>query len=67
MVQNLFIAHKFEDGQRPPMSTSHPPDVIHMKGVPRVSPFFTALPLLCILYWTQTKTKNWRALGMRLA
>ena len=27
------------------LSTSHPPDVIHVVSVPRPSPFFAALPL----------------------
>ena len=30
--------------------TSHPPDVIHMTGVSRPSPFFT-LFRFCVLYW----------------
>ena len=40
----LFIAHELVDGQRPLYvhltSTSRPPDVIHVIGVPRPSPFF---------------------------
>ena len=30
-----FIAHELVDGQRPPTSTSRPPDVIHVMGFPR--------------------------------
>ena len=33
----------------PPTSTSHPPDVIHMIGVLRLSPFFATFPLPCII------------------
>ena len=33
----------------PPMSTSHPPDVIHVISVPRPFPFFTTLLLPCII------------------
>ena len=35
-----FIAHELIDGQCPSTSTSRPPDVIHVIGVPRPSPFF---------------------------
>ena len=36
----------FERGSPPPpTSTSRPPDVIHMTGVPRPSPFFTLFHL----------------------
>ena len=49
----------------PPTSTSCPPDVIHVIGVPRPSPFFM-LFCFCVLYWTQTEEKNGGGLGMRL-
>ena len=45
----------------PPMSTSCPPDVIHMIGVPRPSLFFTALPLLCIILNANSRTKTGEA------
>ena len=44
------------------MSTSHPPDIIHVKSVPRPPPFFAALPLPCH-DCTERKVKNkkeWR-------
>ena len=37
--------------------TSHPPDVIHVIGVPRHSPFF-ALFHFRVLYWTKTKEQK---------
>ena len=37
----------FECGPLSPMSTSHPPDIIHVISVPRPSPFFTALLFSC--------------------
>ena len=40
----------------PPTSTLRPPDVIHVIGVPRPSPFF-ALFRFCVLY-TERKPKN---------
>jgi len=39
------------------MSTSHPPDVIHMISVPKPSQFFTALLGLSVSY-TKCKLKN---------
>ena len=39
----------FECGPLPPTPTSRPPDVIHVTGVPRPSPFF-ALFRLHVLY-----------------
>ena len=56
----------FERGPLPPMSTSHLPDVIHVIGVSRPSPFFAALPLLCIILNANRRTKWGRDLGMRL-
>ena len=47
----------FERGPLPPMSTSHPPDIIHVIGVPRPSSFFTA-PLPCIILNANRRTKN---------
>ena len=41
----------------PPTSTSCPPDVIHVIGVPRPSPFFV-LFRFHVLYWTQTKEQK---------
>ena len=40
------------------MSTSHPPDVIHVIGVPRASLFFTTLLLPCIILNTNQRTKT---------
>ena len=48
----------FECGPFPPTSTSRPPDVIYMIGVPRPSPFF-ALSHFRVLYWVQTKEQKW--------
>ena len=47
----------FERGPLPPTFTSHPPDVIHVKGVPRPSPFFALFrfPVFNIL---EGKPKN---------
>ena len=39
------------------MSTSRPPDVIHVIGVPRPSPFF-ALFCFCVLYWTKSEEQK---------
>ena len=50
-----FVAHELVDGQRPPTSTSRPPDVIHLIGVPRPSPFFA---LFRSVYYTERKPKN---------
>ena len=36
-------------GPSSPTSTLRPPDIIHVIGVPRPSPFLTALPLPCII------------------
>ena len=46
------------------MSTSRLPDVIHMIGVPRPSPFFAPLP--CIILNENRRTKNGGGLGTRL-
>ena len=61
-----FITHVLVVGHRPPTSTSRPPDVIHMIGIPRPSPFFTAFPhppyiihVTGILHWTQTEQQKW--------
>ena len=50
----------------PPTSTSHPPDVIHVIGVLRLSPFFATFPLPCIILNANRKTKNGGGLGTRL-
>ena len=42
----------------PPTSTSCLPDIIHVLSVPWVSPFFTALPLMCIILNTKRRTKT---------
>ena len=39
----------------PPISTSHPPDIIHVINAPRLSSLFAALPLPCIII-----NANWR-------
>ena len=57
LVRNLNV------DPSPHTSTSNPPNVIHMIGVPRPSPFFTALILILNANW---RTKNGRGLGMRL-
>ena len=55
----------FERGPLPPTSTSCPPDVIHVIGVPRPSPFFT---LFCFRVLGENRgTKNGGGLGTRLA
>ena len=60
----------FEHGPLPP-PTLHPL-VIHMIGVPRASPFFSALPLLCIVLNANQRTgrpgneANLLSLGRRL-
>ena len=44
------------------LSTSCPPDVTHMISVSRPSPFFTALPFLCIIlngHWRTKTGKTW--------
>ena len=48
----------------PPTSTSHPPDVIHVTGVPRAFPFFTTLQLHVLN--ANRRTKMGEGLGMRL-
>ena len=50
-----FIAHELIDGQCPPTSTSRPPDVIHVIGVPRPSPFSCSS---ASMYYTEQKLKN---------
>ena len=39
------------------MSTSRPPDIIHLIGVPRPSLFLAALPLPCIILDANQRTK----------
>ena len=51
-----------EHGPLPPMSTSRPPDVIHVISVLSPSPFFAALPLPCT-YYTECKANNKRRGG----
>ena len=41
-----------------PMSTSHPPDIIHMMNSPRPSLLFAALPFPCIIVNANQRTKN---------
>ena len=43
------------------MSTSRPPDVIHVTGVPRSSPVFRAFPLPCIILNANQRTKTGEA------
>ena len=45
-------------GNAPPTSTSRPPNVVHVIGVPRPSPFFCALPLSCIILNASQGTKK---------
>ena len=41
MMKSSTLFHVFDGGPLlPPTSTSHPPDVIHVIGVPRPSSFF---------------------------
>ena len=40
-----------------PMSTLRPPDVIHVIGVPRPSPFFMLFRFR-VLYWMQTEEQK---------
>ena len=56
----------FKCGPLPPTYASHPPDVIHVTGVPRPSPFFATLLLLCIALNANQRTKNGGGLGTRL-
>ena len=51
-------------GNAPHTSTSRPPDVIHVIGVPRPSPFFAPLP--CTILNKNQRTKNGGGLGTRL-
>ena len=44
-------------GNAPPTSTSRPPDVIHVIGVPRPSPFFVLFPFR-VLYWTKSEEQK---------
>ena len=44
-------------GHGPPTFTSRPPDIIHVIGVPRPSPFF-ALFRFRVLYWMRTKEQK---------
>lgn len=48
----------FECGLSPPMSTSHPPNVIHVTSVFRPSPFFAVLPLQCTILNANERTKE---------
>ena len=56
----------FECGPLPPTFTLLPPDIIHVIGVLRPSPFFTALPLPCIIMNVNQRTKNGGGLGTTL-
>ena len=56
----------FEHGPLPTFSTSRPPDVIYVIGVPRPSPVFRALPISCIILNKNRRTKNGGGLGTRL-
>ena len=51
-ISEDIIAMKFE-----PLSTSHPPNVIHVIGVPRPFPCF-ALFRFCVLYWSKTEKQK---------
>ena len=56
-----------ERGPSPPTSTLRPPDISHVIGVPRPSPFFAALPLPCIILNVNRRTKNGGGPGTRLS
>ena len=47
----------FKHGPLPPKSNLHPPDIIHVISVPSPSPFFTVLPLPCIILNANQRTK----------
>ena len=55
MMSNMLLN---VDPFSPPTSTSPPPDVIHVIGVPRPSPFFSVPPFLCIILNTNQRTKK---------
>ena len=57
-----FIAHELVDGQHPPTSTSRPPDVIHVVGVPKPSPFFVLFHFH-VLYQMKTEEQKTGGLG----
>ena len=57
MMKSSTLFHVFECGPYPPMSTLRPPDIIHVIGVPRPSPFF-ALFGFHVLYLMQTEEKK---------
>ena len=58
MMKSSTLFHIVECGPYPPMSTLRPPDIIHVIGVPRPSPFF-ALFGFHVLYLMQTEEKKW--------
>ena len=54
-------------GEAPPTSTSCPPDLIHVIGVPRPSPFSHSSIRFRVLYWTKIEEqKNGGGLGTSL-
>ena len=52
----------FERGPLPPTSTSCPPNVIHVIGIPRPSLFFATLQLPCFILNTKQGTKMGEAM-----
>ena len=67
MMKSRTLLRYLIVGLSPFTSTSFPQDVIYVISVPRPSPFFAVLPLLCIILNANQGTKNGGRLGMRLS
>ena len=67
MMKSSTLFHVFDGGPLPPTSTSRPPDIIHVIGVPRPSPGFFLRSSVAVHY-TERKPKNENGggLGTRL-
>ena len=56
-MMKYYVIHVFECGPSPPTPTSRPPDIIHVIGVLRPSPFFMLFHFR-VLYSTQTEEQK---------
>ena len=57
VLERVILCVVFAVGPLPPMSTSHPPDVIHVINAPSPLVFFAGLPLPCIIMNTNERYK----------
>ena len=59
MTKSSTLFHVYSSADpSPPTSTLRPPDVIHVIGVPRPSPFFALFRFRVLQMYTERKLKN---------